>query len=101
MFNNDTDKEWEKFGKYDPYFGVLTHDKFHKINLTDENKEEFFKSGFDYIDDVLEKIRSHIDQSFTIKKALDFGCGVGRLVIPLANVAKEVTGVDVSDSMLN
>ncbi|MFN0314292.1 MAG: class I SAM-dependent methyltransferase [Burkholderiales bacterium] len=101
MFNGNTDKEWEKFGKNDPYFGVLTHDKFRKINLTDENKEEFFRSGFNHIDNVLEKIRRHIDQTFTIKKALDFGCGVGRLVIPLANVALEVTGVDVSDSMLN
>jgi len=101
MFNNDTDRNWEIFGKDDPYFGVITHDKFHKSNLTDENKEEFFKSGFNYIDDVLGNIRQHIDRTFTIKKALDFGCGVGRLIIPLANVAQEVIGVDVSDSMLN
>jgi cyclopropane fatty-acyl-phospholipid synthase-like methyltransferase len=101
MFISDTDKEWEKFGRDDPYFGVITDDKFHKLNLTNENKDEFFKSGSNYIDDVLKKIRQHIDQTFTIKKALDFGCGVGRLVIPLANVAQEVTGVDVSDSMLN
>lgn len=100
MFNSDTDNEWEKFGKDDPYYGVLTHDKFRKNNLTTENKEEFFKSGSGYIDEVLEKTRRHIDKNFTIKKALDFGCGVGRLVIPLANVSQEVTGVDVSDSML-
>lgn len=101
MFNNNTDKEWEKFGKEDPYYGVIAHVKFRKTNLTDENKEELFKSGFDYINDILGKIRLHIDQTFTIKKALDFGCGVGRLIIPLANVAEEVTGVDVSESMLN
>ena len=101
MFDSNTDKEWEKFGKDDPYFGVLAHDKYHKIHLSDENREEFFNSGFNYIDHVLEKIKQHIDPTFTIKKALDFGCGVGRLVIPLANVAQEVTGVDVSDSMLN
>jgi cyclopropane fatty-acyl-phospholipid synthase-like methyltransferase len=101
MFRSDTDKEWEIYGKDDPYFGVITHDKFHKCNLTDENKEEFFRSGSIYIDNVLKKIRQHIDPTFTIKEALDFGCGVGRLVIPLADVAKEVTGIDVSDSMLN
>ena len=104
MFNN-TDGEWEKFGKDDPYYGVLSHNKFHKSNLTEENKEEFFTHGFNYIDDVLDKIRQHIDPTFSIKKldkkALDFGCGVGRLVIPLSNIAQEVTGVDVSDSMLN
>lgn len=101
MFNSDSDREWEKFGKDDPYFGVITHDRFRKSNLTDENKEEFFESGSTYIDDVLGAIRQHIDQTFTIKKALDFGCGVGRLIIPLAKVAQEVTGIDVSDSMLN
>jgi len=101
MFNSDADKEWEKFGKNEPYFGVITHNKFRDSNLTDKNKEEFFESGFNYIGHVLEQIRLHIDPNFSIKRALDFGCGVGRLVVPLANVAQEVTGVDVSDSMLN
>lgn len=101
MFSNDSYREWEKFGKEDPYFGVITQEKFRKHNLTDENKEDFFKSGLSYIDDIFRKIRQRVDQTFTIKKALDFGCGVGRLVIPLSNVAQEVTGIDVSDSMLN
>ena len=100
MVNRETDKEWEKFGKEDPYFGVLTHEKFLTINLTEETLEEFFKSGFDYIDNLFGTIQQPIDQDFTVKKALDFGCGVGRLVIPLAKVALEVTGIDVSDSML-
>ena len=101
MFNSNTDREWEKFGKDDPYYGVFTHDNYRKSNITDEKKEEFFATGVNYVDDVLKKIRWHIDENFTIKKALDFGCGVGRLVIPLANIAQEVTGIDVSDSMLN
>jgi len=101
MFRNQTNREWEKFGKDDPYFGVIAHDKFHRFNLTDANKEEFFKSGADYIDSVIKNIRKHIDQKFKINKALDFGCGVGRLVLPLANLSHQVTGVDVSDSMLN
>ena len=100
MFNDNTDKDWEKFGRDDPYFGVLTDEKFRQSNLTEENKEEFFQSGADYIDAVFKKIRQHIDPDFTVRKALDFGCGVGRLVIPLANMAEEVTGIDVSDSML-
>lgn len=100
-FNNNTDRDWEKYGKDDPYFGVVSQDKFQNSNLTSENKKEFFQSGADRIDNVLENIRQNIDPNFTIKKGLDFGCGVGRLVIPLAKVAEEVTGIDVSDSMLN
>ena len=101
MFNSNSDRDWEKFGRDDPYFGVISHVKFCKLNLTDERKEEFFETGVTYIDNLLTKIRQHIDEDYTIKKALDFGCGVGRLVIPLANVSQEVTGIDVSDSMLN
>lgn len=100
MFDSNTDREWEKWGNNDPYFGVFTDDKYKKSNLTDENKKEFIRSGYDYIDNVIEKLK-HIDPTYTIKKALDFGCGVGRLVIPLAEVAEHVTGVDVSESMLN
>lgn len=100
MFNSDTDRDWEKYGKNDPYFSVLTDDKFRKSNLSDEHIKDFFKSGQDYVHNILDKIKVNIDPDFTIKKALDFGCGVGRLIIPLADVANEVTGVDVSDSML-
>ncbi len=100
MFNSDTDKEWEKLGRNNPYFGVLTDDKYRTSNLTDENIGDFFESGSEHIKHVLKFIRNHIDPNFTIKKALDFGCGVGRLVVPLADHAQRVTGIDVSASML-
>ena len=100
MFNNNTDREWERIGKHTPYYGVLVDERFHISNLTDEIKEEFFQSGIDYINHVIRNVRQHIDQDFSIRSALDFGCGAGRLVIPLAGVAQNVIGVDVSDSML-
>ena len=30
----------------------------------------------------------------------DFGCGVGRLVLPFAHYSREVVGIDISESML-
>ncbi|MBW4473318.1 MAG: class I SAM-dependent methyltransferase [Stenomitos rutilans HA7619-LM2] len=95
-----TDQEWEKWGQVDPYFAVLTHAKFRTGNLTQEAKAEFFESGKDHIRHVLEVCRQHLDQGFTPKRALDFGCGTGRIVIPLAKIAEQVVGLDVSDSML-
>jgi ubiquinone/menaquinone biosynthesis C-methylase UbiE len=99
MFD-DTDRHWEKFGKDEPYFGVITSEEFRAANLTEESKEEFFAGGSNYIKRVLEEVRQHTGRSLSIKRALDFGCGVGRVLIPLADIAQEVTGVDVSDSML-
>jgi len=100
VFNNNTDKHWETYGRNDPYFGVITDDKFRSLNLTDENREEFFRSGEDYIAAIFRNVRRHIAPEFAARSALDFGCGVGRLLIPLAGLAQEVTGIDVSESML-
>jgi len=98
--NSDTDQTWEYFGKHDPYFGVLVEDEFKRANLTSSSKERFFQTGFDQIEAVFEMVRDHVDASFCPRSALDFGCGVGRLVVPLARQSATVLGVDISDSML-
>ncbi len=95
-----TDAQWENWGRKDPYFGVLTYDKFRSHNLTDETKTEFFESGRVHIRRILAICRRHLDQDFSPKRALDFGCGAGRIIIPLAEIAEHVVGMDVSDSML-
>lgn len=101
MYSSNTDKDWEQLGQTDPYYGVVTHDIFRCSNLTEENMGIFFRSGRDHVNAIIENVRTHIDSDFTIKKALDFGCGVGRLLIPLSDLAQVVTGIDVSESMLN
>lgn len=95
-----TDRTWEYYGRTDPYFGVLTSPEFQGGLKTDSARHQFFDSGRSYIDFVLKAVRDHIDPTFTPTRALDFGCGVGRLTIPLASVCQSVVGVDVSDSML-
>jgi len=100
MFNDDTDAEWEKFGKQDPYFGVLTEEKYRSVNLSSKAREEFFQSGVAHINHTLHQVRQFLGDSFTPGRAIDFGCGVGRLAIPLAEHAEEVTAIDVSDAML-
>jgi SAM-dependent methyltransferase len=100
MLTEDTDKDWEYLGKTDPYWAVLTHDKFRKQNLTDDLVQSFFASGEAYIAFVFQTIRQHLDANFAPVSALDFGCGVGRLVIPLARACESVVGVDISEGML-
>lgn len=95
-----TDSDWDKWGETDPYFGVLSAEEYHAKNLTDEAKAKFFHSGDEYIHRVLADIQSHLDSNYQPTRCLDFGCGVGRLVIPLAGLSDKVVGVDVSDYML-
>ncbi len=100
VLTNDSDKTWEAFGKSDPYFGVLTHDDYRIDNLTQDRKRAFFESGERCTEFMLGTVREHLDSSFQPANGLDFGCGVGRLTIPLARLCKSMIGVDVSDSML-
>ena len=94
-------KKWEYFGENDPYWAVSTHDKFKSAHIGDSAKAEFFRSGETQIDEVWFRISRHFDPKFRPKSVLDFGCGVGRLVFPLAVRADKVYGVDISRPMLN
>ena len=96
----NTDAEWEAWGRRDPYYGVLTDPKFRLGAMTEEARREFFASGQKHADHVLATIRQCIDPQFAPRSILDFGCGVGRLLIPFAKVAPDVVGLDVSPSML-
>jgi SAM-dependent methyltransferase len=95
-----TDNDWDKWGEIDPYFGVLSSDEYHADNLSDESRANFFQSGEKHIGRVLANARRHLDADFQPARSLDFGCGVGRLVIPLAGLSEKVVGVDVSDHMI-
>ena len=96
---NNSDKDWELFGKTDPYYAVLTAPEYHG-QLSDKTRERFFESGEQHMAKMFSIIREHLDPNFAPRSALDFGCGVGRLLLPLARRCDEVTGVDVSPSML-
>jgi SAM-dependent methyltransferase len=95
-----TDIAWEAWGRRDPYFGVITDPRFRRSEMNEHIKREFFASGESHVHGVLDTIRKHVDPTFTPRTVLEFGCGVGRLLIPFAMIADEVVGVDVSPSML-
>jgi 2-polyprenyl-3-methyl-5-hydroxy-6-metoxy-1,4-benzoquinol methylase len=100
VIGDNSDASWEKWGKEDPYYGVLTHDKFRRENLDDDLKGEFFETGRVHVERVMAMTLRHCGPKIVSGTALDFGCGVGRLVIPLAHLFEHVTAVDVSSAML-
>lgn len=96
----DTDRDWEIFGRTTPYFAVYTDEKFLPENLDEVARAEFFATGERHVERTLELIRRYLAADFAPARTLDFGCGVGRLVLPLARRFPFVVGVDVSRSML-
>jgi SAM-dependent methyltransferase len=100
LIRDNSDGSWEEWGKQNPYYAVLSDDKFRRGNLNNELKVEFFDSGRVHIEKVLATVVKHFGTMTSQKSALDFGCGVGRLVIPLAQIFTHVVGVDISPAML-
>lgn len=96
----DTDKDWKRIAETAPYWGVLSADQYRGHQLSDANHGEFFQSGERFISDLLGLINAHLAGSLVAGRAMDFGCGVGRLAIPLCRSFKEVVGVDIADRML-
>jgi SAM-dependent methyltransferase len=96
----NTDAAWEEWGRRDPYFGVITDPKFRRTEITEQTKREFFESGRLHVAYVMRTIHRYIDPSFAPNAVLDFGCGVGRTLIPFAKLAEQAVGLDVSSAML-
>jgi hypothetical protein len=71
----DLQRTWNELGKADPFWAILS-ERSKKNNGRD--KEEFFKTGEAEIEWLMDYVES-LMPSFAKSKALDFGCGVGRV----------------------
>lgn len=94
------DDFWNQTSQKNPYWGVLTHDKYLGTELEESLKSEFYQTGQRDINFAVQEIKRHILLEFRPKKALDFGCGVGRLLLAMASHADHVSGVDLAPDML-
>src|SRR5687767_10901999 len=92
--------EWEKFASSEPYFAVFTHSKFLRKNLTEQSEADFFATGQEYVDSVYDTARNRVHPKFMPRSVLELGVGPGRVAIPLARRAQNLTAVDVSPAML-
>lgn len=95
----ETTEDWIQLGADEPWWGVLSAPEFLSANLTEDAKERFYAQGKTEIDWVVGLIQQQ-DRYFRAARALDFGCGLGRLSFAMAPHCSWVTGVDVSPGML-
>jgi SAM-dependent methyltransferase len=93
---DDLQRNWETFGKTDAMWAVLTSPgKRH--NRWDA--DEFFRTGEEEVAKVLAQV-DRLGWSLSSDRALDFGCGVGRLTQALAAHFGVCDGVDIAASMI-
>ena len=94
-----TDAAWKKWGEQDAYYAVLTLEKLRRASF-DQFRDEFFESGEIDIRERLAII-GRLYGPLPRHRAVDFGCGVGRLTIPLSHRYAKVIGVDISPAMIS
>ncbi len=88
-------KNWEEFGTSDPFWAILAEPS--KGGKWDVN--EFFAVGAREVARIVKRTES-LRLTSAHRRALDFGCGVGRLTQPLGARFDEAIGVDISSSMV-
>lgn len=89
-------RDWEELAAMDPLWAILSdpEKRFGKWQL-----EEFFRNGAEEIAQLMEKA-GKLGLPRTKRRAIDFGCGVGRLTRALRDHFPECHGVDISSSMV-
>lgn len=96
----DTDTDWKLVAEREPYWGVLSEDQFRGSALDEETHRRFMDSGESFVANLVALVRQHLRPDFSPQRALDVGCGVGRLLLPMARRATEAVGVDIAPAML-
>lgn len=79
--------DWDAAAVENVYYNILTD-----LSLS---RKDFWDSGFTEIGELLERL-----PDVRRARALDFGCGIGRLSRALARNFRRVDGVDVSSEMI-
>jgi len=90
-------KDWNKRAESDAKFFILT--------VKDQKEEKFWESGKNDCEKILDRNSSRFEWICKGKnpkelRVLDIGCGIGRILIPMASIFKEAIGVDVSKKMI-
>lgn len=90
---------WDGLGRTDPLWAILFSPDRHGGGW-EGHEDEFFASGRQAVSAVLTNLRGRGLLPSPLHRAIDFGCGAGRLTQGLAEHVERVDGVDVAASMI-
>jgi 2-polyprenyl-3-methyl-5-hydroxy-6-metoxy-1,4-benzoquinol methylase len=93
------DPRWESFAAREPFFAVIPNEEHRRANLTPERERAFFAAGETRVEWIFKMIEPLIPD-FAPLAVLDYGCGIGRLTLPLAWRARTVVAVDRSPALV-
>jgi SAM-dependent methyltransferase len=89
-------RHWDALAKDDPFWAVLTESQKQGNRWA---LSEFYSTGVAEVERDMARVLS-CEPNLGRGRALDFGCGAGRLTQALARHFERVTGVDISERMV-
>jgi len=94
-----TERTWTRLGDDEPHWSVISDERFKQDRL-DTHRDEFYASGHGDVETFVSfLLRNEVDPH-SIRRVLEFGCGLGRVTRHLASRFQEVIGVDISPTHL-
>lgn len=85
---------WEQVGIDEPFWSVLSADEFKRDQLA--STDAFYASGEHHVDDLVALLGRQGFSTTSETTCLEFGCGVGRMTLWLAEAFDSVIGCDIS-----
>lgn len=89
-------RDWQDLASLDPLWAIASTPE-HRHGGWDD--DEFMASGERKVDKLLRRLGRHGLPEHR-HRALDFGCGVGRVTLPLADRFDHATGIDIAPAMI-
>ncbi len=90
---------WQYLGETEPYWSVLTSDKFLQSNI-EQHKDTFYESGKQDVENLFKTLERNGVNYSSYRKCLEYGCGLGRVTRWLSERFESVIGYDISLSHL-
>jgi cyclopropane fatty-acyl-phospholipid synthase-like methyltransferase len=86
--------KWEEFAQQNAEYYILTENIDYK---TEAGQNKFYESGYEFTKQNIKKVSQYLHER---KRALEIGCGIGRLTLPHSKEFDELVAIDVSPTML-
>jgi 2-polyprenyl-3-methyl-5-hydroxy-6-metoxy-1,4-benzoquinol methylase len=93
---------WSNYGSGEAYWSVLTDKKYLNKNRNQKHLNMFYETGKSNVLIIENTLRRcGVWEELNKKDCLEYGCGIGRVTIHLANLFRNITALDISKGHLD
>jgi len=90
---------WTRLGEQVPHWSVLSSEEYLPEHIG-ETERTFYESGEQDLAQLVGVLQRHGRKPKELPDCFEFGCGLGRVTLPLSSAFRRVTACDISASHL-